>query len=181
MDGTQHAAAGHPLDPLTAPEVAAATAIVRASDGYGAQSDRCRFITIALQEPTKDGVSEWEAGGPRPAREAEVVLLDRGRAATIEAVVSLDDGAVIGWNVRTGVEPMAVVAELMEAEELLRLHPEFQAALARRGVTDPEQIQVDAWPAGHFGRDEESERRLARGVAFVKPKPGDNDGRTVDG
>ena len=130
MDGTQHAAAGHPLDPLTAPEVAAATAIVRASDGYGAQSDRCRFITIALQEPAKDGVLEWEAGGPRPAREAEVVLLDRGRAETIEAVVSLDDGAVIGWNVRTDVQPMAVVAELMEAEELLRLHPEFQAALA---------------------------------------------------
>ena len=130
MDGTQHAAAGHPLDPLTAPEVAAATAIVRASDGYEAQSDRCRFITIALQEPAKDGVLEWEAGGPRPAREAEVVLLDRGRAETIEAVVSLDDGAVIGWNVRTDVQPMAVVAELMEAEELLRLHPEFQAALA---------------------------------------------------
>ena len=182
MDGTQHAAAGHPLDPLTAPEVAAATAIVRASDGYGAQSDRCRFITIALQEPAKDGVLEWEAGGPRPAREAEVVLLDRGRAETIEAVVSLDDGAVIGWNVRTDVQPMAVVAELMEAEELLRLHPEFQAALAARGVTDPEQIQVDAWPAGHFGRDEESERRLARGVAFVKPKPGDNEwAHPVDG
>ena len=125
---------------------------------------------------------EWEAGGPRPAREAEVVLLDRGRAETIEAVVSLDDGAVIGWNVRTDVQPMAVVAELMEAEELLRLHPEFQAALARRGVTDPEQIQVDAWPAGHFGRDEESERRLARGVAFVKPKPGDNEwAHPVDG
>ena len=182
MDGTQHAAAGHPLDPLTAPEVAAATAIVRASDGYEAQSDRCRFITIALQEPAKDGVLEWEAGGARPVREAEAVLLDRGRAETIEAVVSLDDGAVVGWNVRTDVQPMAVVAELMEAEELLRLHPEFQAALARRGVTDPEQIQVDAWPAGHFGRDEESERRLARGVAFVKPKPGDNEwAHPVDG
>ena len=157
--------------------------IVRASDGYRRQSDRCRFITIALQEPAKDGVLEWEAGrSPARPREAEVVLLDRGRAETIEAVVSLDDGAVIGWNVRTDVQPMAVVAELMEAEELLRLHPEFQAALARRGVTDPEQIQVDAWPAGHFGRDEESERRLARGVAFVKPKPGDNEwAHPVDG
>jgi primary-amine oxidase len=182
MDGTQHAFAGHPLDPLTAPEVAAAAAIVRTSDGYGARSDRCRFITIALQEPVKDGVLGWEAGGPRPAREAEVVLLDRGRAETVEAVVSLDEGAVTGWSVRTGVQPMAVVAELMEAEELLRLHPEFQAALARRGITDPDQIQVDAWPAGHFGRDEESERRLARGVAFVKPKPGDNEwAHPVDG
>ncbi len=83
---------------------------------------------------------------------------------------------------RTDVQPMAVVSELMEAEEVLRLHPEFQAAMARRGVTDPEQIQVDAWPAGHFGVAEESERRLARCVVFVKPAPGDNEwAHPVDG
>ena len=183
MDGTQHAPAAHPLDPLAASEVASAAATVRASDPFRGQSDRCRFITVALQEPAKDAVLAWEAGGgARPPREAEVVLLDRGRAETIEAVVSLDDGAVTSWRTRTGVQPMAVVSELMEAEELLRLHPEFQAALARRGITDPEQIQVDAWPAGHFGRAEESERRLARGVAFVKPRPGDNEwAHPVDG
>ena len=80
------------------------------------------------------------------------------------------------------MQPMAVVSELMEAEELLRLHPEFQAAMAKRGVTDPEQIQVDAWPAGHFGVAEESERRLARCVAFVKPAAGDNEwAHPVDG
>ena len=142
----------------------------------------CRFITIALQEPSKEAVLAWEGGGPRPPREAEAVLLDRNRAETVEAVVSLDAGAVTAWTVRTGVQPMAVVKELMEAEEVLRLHPEFQAALARRGVTDPGQIQVDAWPAGHFGREEESERRLARGVAFVKPAPGDNEwAHPVDG
>ena len=65
-------------------------------------------------------------------------MLDRGRGGTVEAAVSLDDGAVTGWRVRTDVQPMAVVAELMEAEELLRLHPEFQAAMAKRGITDPE-------------------------------------------
>jgi primary-amine oxidase len=183
MDGTQHAPAAHPLDPLTASEVAAVAAAVRASDAFRGQSERCRFITVALQEPAKDAVLAWEAGGgARPPREAEVVLLDRGRAETVEAVVSLGDGSVISWRTRTDVQPMAVVSELMEAEELLRLHPEFQAALARRGVTDPDQIQVDAWPAGHFGRAEESERRLARGVAFVKPEPGDNEwAHPVDG
>ncbi len=49
------------------------------------------------------------------------------------------------------MQPMAVIAELMAAEELVRVHPEFQAALARRGITDFEAVQVDAWPAGHFG------------------------------
>jgi primary-amine oxidase len=178
MEGVQ----GNPLDPLTAGEVAAAAAAVRASDRYRAQSDRCRFITITLREPHKDELLAWEAGGERPARAAELVLLDRGRAETIEAEVSLDRGEVTGWRVRTDVQPMAVVSELMEAEELLRRHPEFQAALARRGVTDPDTIQVDAWPAGHFGEAEESERRLARGVAFVRPRPGDNEwAHPVDG
>jgi primary-amine oxidase len=182
MDGTQHALAGHPLDPLTAAEITAATAVVRLDDGFRERGDGCRFITVQLQEPSKDAVLAWEGGGPRPAREAEVVLFDRRSAETVEAVVDLGAVAVTGRQVLSGVQPMAVVKELMEAEEALRLHPEFQAALARRGVTDPGQIQVDAWPAGYFGREEESERRLARGVAFVKPKPGDNEwAHPVDG
>jgi primary-amine oxidase len=182
MDDTQHPRADHPLDPLSADEVTAVATAVASSDGYAAQSERCRFVTIDLAEPHKDALLAWEQGGETPPREAEVVLLDRGRAETVEAVVSLDSGVVSRWHVRDDVQPMAVVSELMEAEELLRLHPEFQAVLARRGVTDPDQIQVDAWPAGHFGQAEESERRLARCVAFVKPAAGDNEwAHPVDG
>jgi primary-amine oxidase len=182
MEGTQQRSAAHPLDPLSAEEVAAASAAVRASERYRAQSDRCRFVTVDLAEPHKDAVLSFEASDRRPPRRAELVILDRGRAETVEAVVCLDDGSVVEWRVRSDVQPMAVVSELMEVEELLRLHPDFQAALARRGVTDPERIQVDAWPAGHFGAAEESERRLARCVAFVKPAPGDNEwAHPVDG
>ena len=67
------------------------------------------------------------------------MLLDRDRAETVEAAGRRWPTAP--WpagDVRTDVQPMAVVSELMEAEELLRLHPEFQAAMARRGVTDPD-------------------------------------------
>ena len=120
----------------------------------------------------------FEASGRRPPRRAELVILDRDRAETIEALVSLDEGSVAGWRVRDDVQPMAVVSELMEAEELLRLHPEFQAALARRGVSDPDQIQVDAWPAGHFGAAEESERRLARCASSSSRRRATTNGRT---
>ena len=172
----------HPLDPLTAAELDAAADIVRESPEFAAHSERIRFVTVALREPHKDDLLAWEAGGARPERAAELVLIDHGRGETIEAAVSLDQADVTEWGVLTGVQPMAVVAELMEAEELLRLDPEFQAALARRGVTDPDTIQVDAWPAAHFGRAEESERRLARCVAFVRPSPGDNEwAHPVDG
>jgi primary-amine oxidase len=181
MDGIQQTDFGHPLDPLSADEVRAAAVAVSGSEPYQSQSGRCRFITIDLAEPVKQAILEWEQGGARPPRAAEVVLLDRGRGQTIETVVSLGDGTLVSWNVRDDVQPMAVVAELMEAEQLLADHPEFQAVLAKRGVP-PEQIQVDAWPSGHFGAEIESQRRLARCVAFVKPAEGDNEwAHPVDG
>ncbi len=170
------ATAFHPLDPLSAEEVRAAAAATRGCEQFAALSADTRFITIELREPVKDVLLAWGDGsGERPPREADVVLLDRGGEATVEATVSLDEGAVTAWRRRDGVQPMAVVSELVEVEELVRLDPDFQAAMRRRGITDMETVQVDAWPAGHFGHAGEDGRRLARCVAFVRPRPGDNE------
>jgi primary-amine oxidase len=183
LDGLQRTGSGvHPLDPLTAEEIAEVTSVVRGHDAFASLGGRTRFITIALREPIKDAVLAWAAGGPAPPREAEAVLLDRDAESTVEAVVALASRAVTKWRERTDVQPMAVVSELMEAEELVRRDPEFQAAMARRGITDFEAIQVDAWPAGHFGPAEETGQRLGRCVAFIKPHPGDSEwARPVDG
>ncbi|HYX86706.1 MAG TPA: primary-amine oxidase [Gaiellales bacterium] len=186
MDAKQHVgeqkrarpgrgAASHPLNPLSADEIAAAAAAVRATDRFRELSDDTRFITIELREPEKDAVLGWAAGGDRPAREAALVLLDRGTGATVEAEVSLQTDAVTAWRMRSDVQPMAVVSELVEAEELVRRDSGFQAALRRRGVTDFDAVQVDAWPAGHFGTPDDDGRRLARCVAFLRPRPGDNE------
>jgi primary-amine oxidase len=173
----------HPLDPLNEDEVAAAAAATRADDRFAALSDGARFITIDLREPDKTAFLDWDRGfAAAPPREADVVVLDRAAATTVEAVVSLDAGPVAAWNERNDVQPMAVVSELVEVEELVRLHPEFQAAMRRRGVTDFDTVQVDAWPAGHFGTADDDGRRLARAVAFIKPKPGDSEwAHPVDG
>ena len=169
----------HPLDPLTADEIERVAAAVRAHPEFGAQ----RFITIELREPDKETARAWDEGAPGAAapREADVVLLDRADGSTHEVTVDLRDG-VTEWRRRDDVQPMAVVAELMEAEELIRANPDFQAAMRRRGIEDFSTVQVDAWPAGHFGIPEESERRLARGLAFVRPQPGDSEwAHPVDG
>ena len=64
----------------------------------------------------------------------------------------------------------------------MRADPRFQAAMALRGITDFAAIQVDAWPAGHFGPAEETGQRLCRAVAFIKPSPGDSEwAHPVDG
>src|SRR4051794_3079869 len=119
MDEAQQPNQGpHPLDPLTAPEVAAAAAALQAAPGFATLSERTRFVSIALREPPKSAVLTWAGGGALPVREAEAVLLDRGGECTVEAVVSLERQEVTAWRVRTDVQPMAVVTELMEAEEL---------------------------------------------------------------
>jgi primary-amine oxidase len=172
------------LDSLRVNEVAAVTAAVRAAPEFSALSDRVRFITIALRDPPKDVVLALleQADVPLPSREAEVVLLDQGTGLTHEVVVSIADEVIAEWRQREDVQPLAVVAELAEAENLVRLDPQFQAALQRRGVTDFETVQVDAWPAGNFGYDDEVGLRLARCVAFIRERPGDNEwAHPVDG
>ncbi|MDQ6842370.1 MAG: tyramine oxidase, partial [Actinomycetota bacterium] len=175
-----------PLDPLSADEIVAAVAAVRAAEGFRDLSSRIRFITIELREPEKRDVLAWRSNqadatapdqsGRATPREAYVVLLDQAVGLTHEVIVSLEEPAEVrSWRRREGVQPLATVAELAEAEELVRLEPQFQAALRRRGLSDFEMIQVDAWPAGHFGYDDEEGMRLARCVAFVRDRPGDNE------
>ena len=64
----------------------------------------------------------------------------------------------------------------------MRLHPEFQAAMAKRGITDFATVQVDAWPAGHFGAPRSRIGGWPAAVAFVRPQPGDSEwAHPVDG
>ena len=125
MDGPLQPGRGHvhPLDPLIATEVGAVTSILRGYRGFASLGERNRFVTVALLEPPKEAVLAWAAGGPVPRREAEVVILDRDAESTIEAVVAFDPDEVTLWRERTDIQPMTVVTELMEAEELVRLDP----------------------------------------------------------
>ena len=177
----------HPLDPLTPEEISTVTRTVLESSEYARLERGGRFITIELREPAKAVLLErlelLERGEEPPgiAREADVVLLDRADATTHEVCVGLSEQRVIRWTRLEGVQPLAVVEELAEAEELVKRDPEFRAALAKRGVTDFDAVQIDAWPAGNFG-DPSERGRLARCVAFLRPQPGDSEwAHPVDG
>ena len=174
-----------PLDPLTADEITATASAIRDAGEFQALTGRVRFITVELHEPPKQEVLAYSEGerGQSLAREAFVVLLDQGDGSTHEIIVALTPSAAVrAWRRLEGVQPLATVAELAEAEELVRLDPEFQAGLSRRGVTDFDTVQIDAWPAGHFGYSDEEGLRLARCVAFIRDRPGDNEwAHPVDG
>ena len=98
---TARASATHPLDPLTADEIAQASAILKSQRQLG---QRVRFETVVLREPDKDVVLMFQPGDPI-RREAFLVVLDNDAAATYEAVVSLDDCRVVSWEHIPGVQP----------------------------------------------------------------------------
>ena len=160
----------HPLDPLTADEVARAWSLVRTHDGFG---PRVRVISVALAEPLRAALSGPGADHP-VERAAFVVLMDRDARKAYEAVVSLTQGRVVSWTHVPGVQPAIVLDEFFECEAAVRADPGWQAAMRRRGVTDFSLAMVDPWSAGNFGIEDEKGRRLSRTLTWVRRSPTDN-------
>src|SRR5258708_35474173 len=72
--------------------------------------------------------------------------------------------------------------EFFECEELLKKDPDFQAALAKRGVTDMSMVMVDPWSAGYYGPEEDPSRRLVRSLSWERRGVANDNGyaRPVD-
>lgn len=158
---------GHPLDPLTEDEVAATSAILFRDKGL---SKSVRFMNVELREPAilrTDSTAAVE-------RETFVVLRDRANNTTIEAVVSLTRDAVVSWREIPGAQPGFSRDEFAECEAVVRADPEFQAAMARRGVDDLSLASIDLWAPGNTGPAENPSRRLMRPQIYVRTGKFDN-------
>ena len=90
----------HPLDPLTAEEIATASRILKSQCNLG---PRIRFETIVLKEPDKEEALNFQQGHP-VSRRAFLVVLDNDDGATYEATVSLNEGRVTDWRRIEGVQ-----------------------------------------------------------------------------
>ncbi len=117
----------HPLEPLTAEEIAAAVHIVRTERNL---HERVRFASVALHEPPKEVVLNFKQGDPI-TRAAFIVLLDNTDGATYEVVVSITEGKVASWRPIPGVQPSIMLDEFFECEQAVKASPEFQAALRK--------------------------------------------------
>ncbi len=164
------AAASHPLDPLTAEEIAEASSILKVQRQLGS---RVRFETVVLREPAKVDVADFSPGAPM-RREAFVVVLDNDDGATYEAVVSLDEKRVVSWEHIPGVQPRVMFDEFLECEAAVRADARFQAAIKKRGINDPSLVMVDPWSAGNYGFEDEEGRRLVLCRNFARSSPTDN-------
>jgi primary-amine oxidase len=134
---------------------------------------RMMVCSTALHEPAHAALRPSNGGGAVP-REAFVTVLDRATGDVFEAVVSLTEDRVVSWDHVPGVQPGMTFAELLEAADVIKKHPGYIAALARRGISDMSLVMIDAWPNGNFGFAEDSARRLTRALSWVRQFPEDN-------
>ncbi|HUA71301.1 MAG TPA: primary-amine oxidase [Solirubrobacteraceae bacterium] len=149
----------HPLDPLTADEIGAAAALVKAQPGV---TERWRFASIDLKEPRKQALSNPERP---PAREAEIVGWNREDGAAFKGVVSLTEERVLYWNpLLPGEHPPMTPDEFHEIDAVLRNEPGVVEALNKRGVTDMDLVLFDTWA---YGAELVPERYRGRRIAWA--------------
>lgn len=161
------AAARHPLDPLTADEIAAVVAALK-----GRVSEHARFPMIALREPAKN----WSLKDA--PRQATIVAYDRAANQTFEGVVDLQSGAVVSWSAVPGVQPAVMFEEYDAIPLLVRADPRWQEAMKKRGIHDFEKVQIDTWAAG--GADPKG-RRLLRALSYYRGTNRNAYGRPIEG
>lgn len=162
----------HPLDPLSADEFTAVSAILRRERGVG---EGWRINCVEMVEPGKAELAAFDGGGQRPARRALVLCLDRAANATYRSVVSLTDDRVETFDHVPGVQANFTVDEFHECDEMLRSHPDVIAALAKRGITDMELVFMDTWTYGDaVAPPEFRDRRIGWSDTWLRSAPGAN-------
>ena len=158
----------HPLSMMTEAEAHAAIEVLRRSGRIG---DSARFHGFCIWEPPKAEVAAWTPGSDTDRR-FEVVVRENGEVHT--AVVSVTRGQVDSWVHHPGIVPRVGMAELFAVMDACRADPGFAAAIAKRGIADTSQVQIDPWPTGDYGFGFETGRRVQRCIAFWRPNPADN-------
>ncbi|OLP03428.1 tyramine oxidase [Mycolicibacterium porcinum] len=162
----------YPLDPLSADEFRAVAAILRREHGVG---EGWRVASVELAEPSKAELADFDGGGATPARRAAVICLDRSANATYKGVVSLTDDRVEKFDHVPGVQANFTVDEFVECDEVLRRHPDVIAALAKRGITDLDNVFMDTWTYGDaVAPPEYRDRRIGWSDTWYKQAAGAN-------
>src|SRR5690348_15876231 len=155
---------------LTGDEINRAVEIVRAT---GKVPEGALFAHIVLHEPPKDELAQWKAGAP-VERRVRLVVVPGAEMLLHEVVVSVTAGTVVDWRDHTDMRPTLLMTEAIGAVFTTKEHPDYIAALAKRGITDLDLVQIDPWPAGVFGYGCEDGRRITRCISFLRSEPTDN-------
>lgn len=140
--------AQHPLDPLTAPEIAAIKTILEAQSGLG---PRTIYNWVEMQEPPKAEVLAFRAGSPF-RREALVVATSPEHRTAYEMIVDLRAGKLVSKDDLGNLQPFLTESEYEIAAGVVDADPAVKAALAKRGYSLPGKISerffIDTYAVG---------------------------------
>lgn len=137
------AAVDHPLAMLTGEEIVTARDVVRDA---GDLPEGAVIAHVVLDEPTKAVANGFAAGDP-VERRVRVLVVPGPELTMVELVVSVTTGTVVERTVIEGQRPALLMGECFMAILACKEHPDYLAALERRGITDPDPVQIDPWPA----------------------------------
>src|SRR5271156_5917862 len=116
----------HPLEPLSAVEVALSVQLLKAHPVFTPTS---RIVSIMLREPDKALVYAWPQG-PYPERHAMVVLIDNGSNTASAVTLNLSTSRVMAVDqAPAGSQPTLSFDEQIECERAVLASPEFLAKL----------------------------------------------------
>tara|TARA_B100000579_G_scaffold436247_1_gene461668 strand:- start:8026 stop:9996 length:1971 start_codon:yes stop_codon:yes gene_type:complete len=164
----------HPLDPLSFDEINKISEIVKAKSDLGKE---LLFETIMLLEPTKEKVLSFKKGD-HIDRNAFVVVLNFKDEKIYELEINLISEKIHRCEFIPNVQPAFIFGDLEmdfnEWESKMKKDPKVIAALKKRGITDPDLLQIDPWPISNFGNKDEEGKRLAIGRCWIRREPEDN-------
>ena len=170
------AADPHPLDGLTAPELASVRKIL--SDA-GLATEATRYPYIGLHVPDKASVLAWKPGASF-GRAADVVLLDVATKVATTATVDLQQRTVVTSSVQPNLIPGYVQDEFTAAIVAAQADTRMTSALQARGL-DPAQLACLAFAPGPARTDIEVGKRLLRVSCFENAGADDYWSHPVDG
>jgi primary-amine oxidase len=176
--GASGTSAAHPLDALSAEEIATTVAAVREA---GDADSATRFALIGLDEPDKAAVLAWRPGQPF-ARKAFVIA--RRDRTVYEGVVDLATRQVESWEAKANVQTAISREEWAKGKQIILADAGWRAAMQKRGYDkiDPGTLFCAPFSAGYFGDPTEAGRRLARVTCFDTAGTGNNIwGRQIEG
>lgn len=164
----------HPLDPLSVQEMAEAISFLKRNRQLDVHY---QFIIIQLHEPPKHVVQRFNPGDSIE-RQVFCVLLNNATGKTYEAVVSLTQQRVLMYENVENVQPALTPLDYLRCEAIVKQDKAFRQAMAKRGITNMDQVMVDLWTAGFGYKGEEVDDdvsvRICKPLIFFRADPSKN-------
>jgi primary-amine oxidase len=160
----------HPLTPLSAAEIRAVMSLIHASPDFG---PTYLFETIELKDPPKSAITDFHAGKSTP-REARANVFLGDAPGVWKLAISLTDNIITSKTFFETMRPMIQLEQFLAIEGIVRAHPDFIAACAKRGITDMSAVCVDPWSAGNFGVPGEEDGYLSHTFSWLRLRQDEN-------